>query len=106
MTRWYGKVGFIHTELTAPGVYEEVATERNYYGSILKNNRRWQAGMNLNDDILISNQISIICDSYIQENSQYIRYVEFMGALWKIQSLEIEYPRLVLTLGGLYNGDQ
>lgn len=103
MNKFYGKIGFIETKETTPGVWREVVTERNYYGDILKNNMRWSNGSSQNDDLNINNQISIISDPYAINNFHSMRYIEFMGALWKINSVDVAFPRLVLSIGGVYN---
>lgn len=104
MAKFYGVIGFAEMVETTPGVYNEEITTRNYYGDLLRNNRRMQPGDQINDGINISNQISIIADPYINKNFHTIRYVEFMGAKWKVSDVDVQYPRLILSLGGLYNG--
>lgn len=105
MAKFYGKIGYAVTEETTPGVWVEQITERSYYGDIVRNTRRLQASENLNDNINISNEISIVADPYANQNFHLMRYVEFMGAKWKISNVEVKYPRLILTIGGLYNGE-
>ena len=106
MAKWYGEIGFAETVETKPGVWVEQITKRNYYGDIIRNSRRLQSANQLNDDINISNQISIVADPYANNNFHSMRYAEFMGAKWKISDVEVQYPRLILTLGGVYNVEQ
>lgn len=103
MAKFFGAIGYAETVETTPGVWEEKITERNYYGDLIRNSRRLQSSEQLNDDINISNEISIVSDPYANANFHSMRYVEFMGAKWKITNVEVQYPRLKLTLGGLYN---
>lgn len=103
MAKWFGKIGFAETVEVKPGVWKEQITERNYYGDLIRNTRRLQSTDKLNDDIDISNEISIIADPYANQNFYSMRYVEFMGAKWKISNVEVSFPRLTLTIGGLYN---
>lgn len=105
MAKFYGKVGFAVTSETSPGVWTDEITERYYYGDINRNRRRWAAGSGVNDNLLITNEISIVADPFASNNLANIRYVGYMGALWKIESAEVEYPRIKLTVGGVYNGD-
>ena len=91
---------------TSPGVHKEQITERNYYGDLIRNTRRLQSGDKVNDDVNVANEISIVADPFANENFHSMRYVEFMGAKWKITNVEVQYPRLILTLGGIYNGQQ
>lgn len=104
MAKWHGKVGYCETVETEPGVYEEQITERTYFGDLIRSSRRYQNSGGVNDDLNISNEISIVADPFLRQNFSSIRYVEFMGAKWKVTNIEIQYPRLFLTVGGVYNG--
>lgn len=104
MAKFYGTIGFAETVETAPGVWTENIVDYNYFGDIIRNARRLQSSDQLNDDINISNEISIVADPYANQNFHSMRYVEFMGAKWKITNVEVRYPRLILTVGGVYNG--
>ena len=108
MSRWYGKVGYVQTIETPEnsGVWVETPIEREYTGDLNRNHKRYESSNNLNDNITLQNEISIVCDPYAIENFQYIRYVEIMGSLWKVTSVDVQYPRLVLSVGGVYNGEQ
>ena len=105
MAKWYGVIGYEETLETRPGVWMNQITERNYYGDVIRNSRRLQTANQLNDNINISNEISIVADPFAYENFHSMRYVEFMNAKWKISSVEVQYPRLILSVGGLYNGN-
>ena len=105
MAKFYGDIGFAILTKTSPGVYDEDILERNYYGDILRNSRRLQSTDNVNPNINISNEISIIADPYANENFHAMRYVKFMGTKWKITNVEVNYPRLILTIGDVYNGN-
>nr|DAI32383.1 MAG TPA: hypothetical protein [Caudoviricetes sp.]DAT18485.1 MAG TPA: hypothetical protein [Caudoviricetes sp.]DAZ03466.1 MAG TPA: hypothetical protein [Caudoviricetes sp.] len=104
MAKFYGKIGYASTVETKPGVYEEQIVERSYYGDLIRNTRRLQSADQVNDDINISNEISIVADPYATNNFHTMRYAVFMGTKWKISNVEVSYPRLILTLGGVYNG--
>lgn len=104
MAKFFGTIGFNEgTVETSPGVWEQQIVERQYYGDLLRNSRRLQPTDQLNDDINISNEISIVADPYANANFHSMRYVEFMGAKWKISNIEVQFPRLILTLGGVWN---
>lgn len=103
MAKYYGAIGYAETVETKPGVWKEQITERMYSGDLLRNSRRFQSSDKLNDDLNISNEISIVADPYANQNFHLMRYAEFMGTKWKITDIEVEYPRLRLTLGGVYN---
>ena len=104
--KFYGEIGYANIVETEPGVWEEKIIKRNYYGDIIRNTRSLQTSDNVNDNINISNEISIVADPYANENFHSMRYVYFMGAKWKITSVEVKYPRLILSIGGLYNNVQ
>ena len=101
--KFYGKIGFVITEETEPGIYKEQITEKSYYGDVLQNIRRWETGLSINDNIKIQNRISIVADPFLHENIGNIKYVIFANNKWKISSFDLEYPRVVLTTGELYN---
>jgi len=103
MNKYFGKIGFAITEETKPGIWKEQITEREYYGDVLRDYANRTSGQGLNDDIMINNQISIISDPFAYNNYSSIKYVEWMGAKWKCRSVEVKYPRLLLSLGGVYN---
>lgn len=103
MPKWYGKVGYGVTEETSPGVWTEEIVERQYYGDIIRNLRRLETSDQVNDNVSVSNEISIVSDPYAFENFHSIRWIEFMGSKWKVTSVEVQYPRLLLSLGGVYN---
>ena len=105
MGKFYGTIGYAITEETSPGVWKEQIVERNYFGDSLRNiSRRYENSGGINDNIRISNDISILADAFAYENFSHMRYVEFMGAKWIIANVEVQRPRLILTLGGVYNG--
>lgn len=104
MAKFYGKIGYIQSVESEPGYWEEKPIEREYYGDITRNTSRYQNGGQVNDNIVINNILSIVADPYANENFQHIRYVNWMGANWTVTNVEVQYPRLILTLGGVYNG--
>lgn len=105
MAKFYGKVGYATTVETAPGVWTEQIVERPYYGDVSRSSRRLENGIGLNDDVIVNDTISIMADAYAYENFFAIRYVNWMGANWKVSTVEPQRPRLILSLGGSYNGD-
>lgn len=107
MAKWYGKIGFSEgTVETRPGFWKESIVERSYFGDLVRNSRRLQTVDQRNDNLNIANEISIVADPFANQNFHAMRYVEFMGAKWKISNVEVQYPRLILSVGGVYNGEQ
>lgn len=104
MARFSGKVGYGSSEETAPGVWEDTIVEISYFGDVVRNTRKLQNGESVNDDISVSNSISIVADAYANEHFFAIRYVEWAGALWTVSDVEVQSPRLLLRLGEVYNG--
>lgn len=104
MNKFYGKIGYAISEETVPGVWVERIVEHSYYGDVIRNIRRLQSSENLNDNINVSNEISIVADAFANQNFHSMRYVEYMGTKWKVSSIEVKYPRLILSIGGVYNG--
>lgn len=105
MPKFYGKVGYAITVEVEPGVWAEKITERSYYGDEVQTMTKWENGQGLNDDLNVSNDISIIADTFAYEHFSEIRYVTYMGARWKVRNVKPSRPRLILSIGGVYNGD-
>lgn len=106
MAKFHGAIGYAIPTKTSPGVWKDVITERNYSGDLIQDTRRLQASDTVNDNINIANNISIIADPFANQNFHSMRYVTYMGAKWKIEKVEVQRPRLLLTIGGVYNGQQ
>lgn len=104
MEKFYGKIGFAEMAESEPGVWDEVISEHYYYGDVVRNTRRIQNSGSINDNVDISNEISIVSDPYANNNFHSMRYVWYMGARWKVSTVNVQYPRLILSLGGIYNG--
>lgn len=107
MSRFYGAIGFeLDQRETAPGIYESsTVEERNYSGMLHKNFRKFESTANgVNDNMVLENRISIVCDNYMADNWPMIRYAVCNGVKWKVERAEIKRPRIFLTLGGVWNG--
>ena len=105
MNRWYGKVGYSDTVETAPGVHTPQDTVREYYGDVKRNTTRWATNSDsTNDDLTVNTQISIIADPFAIEKFYSIKWIEFLGVKWKVTNIDPQPPRLILTLGEVYNG--
>lgn len=107
MTKFFGKIGYAENVKTAPGVYSEQIVEKSYYGDITKAARRLETSSDsINDSISVSNTISIVADAYAYNHFFAIRYIEWAGCRWKVTTVEVQRPRLILNLGGVYNEDE
>ena len=104
MARFYGAIGYGEAVESAPGVWTDVITKVNYFGDVVRNSRRLDDGPGLNSDISVNNSISIVADAYANEHFHAMRYVEWAGTRWTVSTVEVATPRLLLRLGGVYNG--
>lgn len=106
MAKFYGKIGYGESKETSigSGVWDDEIVEYQYTGDIIRNTRKSQEGENLNNDITVGNSISIVADAYANEHFFAIRYVEWAGTLWTVTEVEVQSPRLLLRLGGVYHG--
>lgn len=101
--KWTGVIGYAETLETEPGIWVESIVEKSHFGDVVRNSRRLQSADQINDNITISNSISIVANPYAEQNFHAIRYITFMGTKWKVSNVEVQYPRLILTLGDIYN---
>lgn len=104
MAKWCGNVGYAETIETKPGIWETNIVERQYFGDVINEQWKRQQSGGVNDDINISNRISIVADPYAMNHCSIMAYVEFMGEKWKVSDINVQYPRLILTIGGVWNG--
>ena len=104
MARFHGEVGYAESVLTSPGVWSDDITEFPYFGDVVRNNRKSEPGEGLNNNITVSNAISIVANEYAVDHIFAIRYVRWEGTLWTVTNVEVKSPRLILSLGSVYNG--
>lgn len=104
MAKYCGMIGYAEQVDRGDGVFVETIVERIAYGDVIRNMKRDEPGAGLNDDLKLQNEISIVADPYAWQHFHLLRYVTFMGARWKVSSVEEAYPRLNLSIGGVYNG--
>jgi hypothetical protein len=106
MAKFYGEIGYAESNVeTAPGVYTDQLVEYSYYGDVIRNTRGLEDGQSINNDLTVSNSISIVADAYAREHFFAMRYIKWAGALWTISDVDASRPpRLILRLGGVYNG--
>jgi hypothetical protein len=104
MAKFHGKIGFVTSAEQAAGVWTDSVTEREYYGDIIRETKSWQQRDQVNDNLTLGNRISIIGDDFANLSFATMRYIIWGGEYWKISSIEILRPRLILSLGGIYNG--
>ena len=109
MSKWFGKIGYAVSEQTEPGLWENTIVEREYYGDMTSNRFKRQTSGEVNDNInykvYTTDLNSTVADPFAYQNCSSIAYVYIMGDKWKITDVEIQHPRLILTVGGVYNGE-
>lgn len=105
MAKYCGNVGFVESVEVSPGIWEYQTIERPYRGDVLRNTRRWERRDSLLDNLNLNNMISIVAtDEYARTHTSAIRYIWWMGSRWEVTNIEVQRPRLILTIGGVYNG--
>ena len=107
MARFYDVIGYGApggAVEVSPGIWEDTITEIAYYGDVIRNSRTLQEGEKINDDLSVGNSISIVADAYANDHFFAIRYIKWAGTLWKVSKVDVQSPRLILRLGGVYNG--
>lgn len=104
--RYSGKVGFVETRETSPSVWEDISTEVPYVGYVLQAGRKFEPSqVTTNYDVNTGNRISIVADRYVTSHFQSLRYIWWQGCKWRVVNVDIQPPRAILTLGGLWNHD-
>lgn len=101
--KWFGKVGYRIDASLNEFADSEQYVEKEYYGDIIRNYKKDRSDSTINDEFSISNQIRILADPFMTENFSKIRYITFMNSKWKIASVDVQWPALILDLGGLFN---
>jgi len=104
MARFYGEIGFGDTVETVPGVWEDAIIEKKLYGSVPRNIYQSKSSDKVNDDVDVNTTLSLVGNRYAFEHIKEIKYVKFEGEYWNVDTVEIQRPRLILSLGGVYNG--
>lgn len=106
MARFSGLIGFGQTSEVRPGIWEDVVVEKPYFGDVIRNSRQLRDGEHLNNDLTVNNSVSVVADAFANENIFAIRYVDWAGGFWVVEDVTVQAPRLILRLGGVYNGQR
>jgi hypothetical protein len=104
MAKFSGTIGYAQSVETAPGVWTDQVSERRYFGDVIRESRQNTNSGNLNDNIVVNNRVSVVADDFANENFSTMKYIVWYGVYWEITSVEVQRPRLILSLGGVYNG--
>lgn len=106
MAKFYGPIGYAVQSETVPGIWEDTIIEKNYRGDIVLSQQRWQSSEHVNDNFNLDNSISIIADEFAFKNLGAMKFIVWHDTPWKIQSISINRPRIVIQIGGVYNGER
>lgn len=106
MAKFFGQIGYVRTEETKPGIWTKDLTEKTYSGEYMRLSKRWSNSQKINSDINLTGEISIVADPILLDNLENIKYVKLRGKPWNVENIDdTQYPRLTLTIGGVYNGE-
>lgn len=103
MPKCSGVIGYALAEETQPGVWTEGMVEKKYYGDIVRDNRKVVDQGEINGSINVSNDISVVSNKFMLTNMAFMRYISFANSKWKIKSVDIKPPRMIISLGGFHN---
>lgn len=102
MARYFGHIGFATQIETSPGIWTDIIEQRPYKGDVIRNGRRYDSGESINDNFTITNTFSIISDAFLYSHIPAMRYIEYLGSKFKITSVDIDRPRVTISVGGVY----
>ena len=103
--KFYGAVGYSSNSYDPDtGISGEVVTEKSYYGDVLQNSRRYEGSDVINQNLTLENKFSILADEHAFQHFHDIKYVRWAGGVWQVTKVDVQRPRLILTVGGVYNG--
>ena len=107
MAKYSGMLGYVMpAKEDPPGIWKPSAVvEKLGRGDLIRQTITNEDVSGLSDGININNQISIIMDPFVNKNLESLKYVILYGTRWEIKSMTINRPRVILTLGGVYNGE-
>ena len=108
MAKYCGMIGFREIVETEPGIWEPKIAEHLHYGDVTRNyvrNNFDSEFTTTNRTPQCNNTLSILADPYAFENFHNIEYAVYMGTKWTVSNVEVQYPRLLLSLGGVYSGE-
>ena len=103
--KWHGKIGYAMTTEDC-GIWKDSVIEKDYKGDLTKNSVRLQTSDSVNNNLVVKDQVSVVADPFAYANFQYMKYIEIMNTMWSIESVELQYPRLLISVGGVWNGEQ
>lgn len=88
-----------------PGVWKMQPEEVTHRAKLLTYNKDYDSGEEVNDDLKLRNRYEIVMKDK-KLDYQDMRYVIVKGTKWKVSALEFLEVRIIITLGGVYNGGQ
>lgn len=105
MAKYAGLVGYSTQKETTPGVWTNDIVERKVRGDVIRLSSSFHdSSEKVNDDLALEHRISIVADPFAYENFTNLKYITYLGHKWKVVSIEVQRPRLIISLGGVWNG--
>lgn len=105
--KFYGYIGFAVTVDDGDGVWRPTITDKKYSGDVLRLIRNKDSGEHINDGLRLNSQFSILMDPWFQDHFSSVKYIEYLGTKWVVESADpTNYPRVLITPGGIYHGDE
>lgn len=103
MARYSGLVGYVTQEETVPGVWSPVENPRTMKGEIIRQSSTNPDHGKINSDISLNHRVSLWGDAYAFDSYYAIKWIQIDGRKWEVTSVEIKRPRIIVTVGGLWN---
>ena len=105
MAKYSGKVGYGEEVETVPGVWEVRIEERMMKGDKIRQNANIRDSGKVNNEITLNHRVSLLGDAYAFANYYIMKWIEIDGRRWEVASVEVQRPRLIVDIGGLWHGN-
>lgn len=100
--KWFGEIGYFVESNNVDGIVTDSFITQQYYGDIIKDYKTNTSENAVNEDFELSNRISVVADPYLISHFHKIAWISFMETKFKVRSVELQYPRLIVSLGGVF----
>lgn len=105
MAKFAGLVTYVTQVESRPGIWTDESISRLMRGDMLRKGSVGQNDDKVNSDISLNHRVSLVGDEYALNNYYDIKHIQLNGREWEVTSVEVQHPRLILTIGGLWNGE-
>ncbi len=104
MAKYAGLVCYVTQEEKVPGVWTPLENPVLMKGDIIRQSSNYQDNGKINSDISLNHRVSLVGDAYAFDNYYNIKWIMLDGRKWEVTSVEIQRPRIIVSIGGLWNG--